>query len=254
LKLLFEIEEKTMAKMKRGALAASTLLLVAIIASACNQPYSQAPVVTNTPIDQDSLFATPLGNSTQMTDVERFATGTAAALLTGTPVPGSITNTPAGVTPQTATQTSTPLVVINPTTTPTATLAVSGPTSTLLPAGSRPATWTLQKEEFPFCIARRFDVNPETLLKDSGLVSPDIYYAGDVMRISQNLNDRWPVESLGPRALRNHPGTYTVTGNADTTVYGVACKFGDVLPEQIAQTNGISVSATFSIGKTLNIP
>jgi len=242
-----------MARIKRGALVASTLLLVAIITSACNQPYSQAPAVTNTPIDQNSLFATPLGNSTQMSDVERFATGTALA-LTGTPVPGSITNTPVGVTPQGVTATSTPIVVINPTITPTATLAVTGPTSTLLPSGSRPLTWTLQKEEFPYCIARRYGVDPEALLDASGLTSPDIYYAGLVLRIPQDPKDYWIEAALGSRALRNHPGSYTVTGNADTTVYGVACKYGDILPDQIAQANSISVASSLSVGQQLNIP
>ena len=240
-----------MARMKRGALVASTLMLVAIIASACNQPYSQAPVVTNTPIDQNSLFATPLGRSTQMTDVERFATGT-ALVLTGSPAPAPVTLTPGGVTPQAATLTSTPLVVVNPTVTPTATLAVSGPTLTPLPAGSRPPTWTLQKGEFPYCIARRFDVNPKALLDASGLTSPDIYYAGYVLTIPQS--SFWPVDTLGSRALRSHPDTYKVTGDEDTTVYGVACKYGDVLPEQIAQNNGISVSAALSIGQQLKIP
>jgi hypothetical protein len=95
-----------MASMKRGVMIASILMLITITTSACKTPYSQAPVVTNTPINQNSLFATPLGQPTQMSDVMKFATGTALA-LTGTPVPGVATNTPVGVTPQVATKTAT---------------------------------------------------------------------------------------------------------------------------------------------------
>jgi len=49
-----------MASLKRGALVASTLMLIAVVISACNQPYSQQTSVTNTPIDPDSLFGSPI--------------------------------------------------------------------------------------------------------------------------------------------------------------------------------------------------
>jgi hypothetical protein len=65
----------------------------------------------------------------------------------------------------------------------------------------------------------------------------------------------WSVADLGPRSLRTHPGTYVVTGNADNTVYGVACKFGDVTPESIVSANsGLSLGSTLSVGQSLNIP
>ena len=235
-----------MATMKRGALVASILMLVAIIASACNQPYSQPPAVTNTPIDPNSLFATPLG----MTAVQSFATQTALA-LTGTPAPALLTETPGGAL-QTATITPTSLVVI-PTTTATATLAVSGtqPSGTLptsAPVGSRPSTYALQKGEFPYCIARRFDVNPEELLTLNGLTRGDVYYPNFTLKIPQTGNPFPP-----PRALRTHPTTYTVA-SAGETVYGVACRFGDVDPSAIAQANGISVSSVLTAGQQLSIP
>src|SRR5829696_3324041 len=115
-----------MASMKRGALVASILMLVAIIASACNQPYSQQPSVTNTPINPNSLFATPLGQPTNMTDVQNFATGTALAIQNGTPVIGAMTATPMAGTAQSGT---------NPTITPTSIIslptgAVVTPTAT----------------------------------------------------------------------------------------------------------------------------
>src|SRR5215211_4118677 len=137
-----------MASMKRGAIVASILTLVVLVTSACKTPYSTAPAVTNTPIDQNSLFATPLGQTPSMSDVEVFGTGTALA-LTGTPLVGISTQTssvPIDATSQNLTAsvvslTPTPLVSINPTS--TATLAVSGtqsgPLPTSVPVGSRPS-------------------------------------------------------------------------------------------------------------------
>jgi LysM repeat protein len=244
-----------MASIKRGAMVASMLMLVSIIASACNQPYSQPPSVTNTPINPDSLFATPIGGPTNMNDVQNFATGTSLA-LTGTSAPALVTQTLPVGTPQAATITPTSLVVINPTTTATATLAVSGTQSsstqpggtlpTSVPVGSRPSTYLLQKGEFPYCIARRFDVNPQELLTLNGLVNGDIYYPNLTLKIPQTGS--FPP----PRALKPHPTTYTAT--AGQTVYGVACVFGDVYPSAIAQANNISESAILTASQSLSIP
>ena len=235
-----------MPSIKRGAMVASILALVSIIATACNQPYSQPPSVTNTPINPNSLFAS--GTPGNMTDVQQFATQTSLA-LTGTTTPVLITETPTAGVPQTVTETPT----LNPTSTVTATLAVSGtqPSGTLptsAPVGSRPSTYTLQKGEFPYCIARRFDVNPQELLTLNGLVNGDIYYPNLTLKIPQSGNPFPP-----PRALKPHPATYTVAAS-NQTVAGVACLFGDVYPSAIAQANGISESSAVTVGQVLNIP
>lgn len=237
-----------MASIKRGAVIASILLLVAITTSACDLRYSTPPAATNTPISQN-LFSTPMGQTPSMSDVELFGTGTALA-LTGSPVPGAATNTPVGITPQAATNTPTPLVGLpnNPTATPTATLAVSGPTATLIPSGSRPTTYTLQTGEYPYCIARRFNVDPGELLSLNGLVDSPTLYAGLVLTIPQTGNP-FPDK----RMWHNHPDTYTVD-SASETVYGVACYYGDIDPALIAQTNGISVNASLTVGQQLRIP
>lgn len=241
-----------MASIKRGAMVASILMLVSIIVSACNQPYSQPPSVTNTPINPESLFATPIGGPTNMTDVQNFATGTSLA-LTGTPASALVTQTPLGGTPQNVTETPTPLVALTLNATSTATLAVSGtqPSGTLptsAPVGSRPSTYALQKGEFPYCLARRFDVNPEELLSLNGLTRGDIYYPNLTLKIPQTGNP-FP----GTRALRTHPTTYTVASAGDT-LYGVACVFGDVDPAAIASANNISVSSSLTAGQQLSIP
>jgi LysM repeat protein len=235
-----------MARIKRGSMVASMLMLVVIVTSACNQPYSQQPSVTNTPIDT-SLFATPLTGATQMTDVEIFATGTQAALQTTTPA--TAISTVIGGTPQ-ASATSTPIVGITSpaNNTSTATLAVSGTLSTALPAGPRPATYTLQNGEFVFCIARRFNVDPDETLALNGLFDSQTVYPGLVLKIPQS-GKAFP----GNRMLKTHPATYTVA-SSNETIYGVACEFGDIDPSAIAQANGLSVGAALTSGQQLSIP
>jgi LysM repeat protein len=239
-----------MASMKRGAVVASTLMLIAVIASACNQPYSQAPSVTNTPINPTSLFTTPGTPDITMSDIANFGTQTALA-QTGTPQTVATQTLSVGVTPQDLSATPTPLVSNNPAFTSTSTLAVSGtssgPLPTSAPVGTRPTEYPLHKGEFPYCLARRFDVDPDALLSLNGLSSGNIYYPNRTLKIPQSGS--FP----GTRALRNHPATYTVS-SSEETVYGVACLFGDVDPAAIAAANNISADAALTAGKQLSIP
>ena len=233
-----------MARISRGTTVASILMLVVIITSACNQPYSQQPSVTNTPIDT-SLFASPIGQTPaiSMSDVANFGTQTALAQTT---TPGTPVSTAVGATAQ-ASATATPNIAITPQATITATQAVSGALPTSAPVGSRPSTYTLQRGEFPYCIARRFDVNPEELLSLNSLSDGSIYYPNLSLRIPQSGS--FP----GTRALRSHPATYTVAAS-DETVHSVACVFGDVDPAAIAQANGLSTSSALTAGQQLSIP
>lgn len=233
-----------MSRTKRGLTIASTLLLVAILVSACEQPYSTAPAVTNTPIDPNSFFSTPIPSQpSNMQDVENITTQTAIAAIVS-PTPGGATAAPLTG----ATATSTPIINLPA----TATQAVSVvPTSTSVPSGSRPSTYTLKNGEFPYCIARRFNVDPDQLLSLSGLTSAqaDSLSAGTVLTIPQSGS--FP----GDRSWHDHPATFTVGVTYDTnTVYGVACYYGDIEPSTIATQNGISVDATLTAGQTLNIP
>ena len=237
-----------MAGMKRGIMIASTLILVSLTLSACNKPYSQAAAATFTPVPQSNLFASP--QPTNMGDVQAFATGSAVAQLTTSPgAPAASTATLApGVTPLAVTATNTPAVIVNPTSTATLAVVPNAPSATAIPAGVHPASYTLQNGEFVYCIARRFNVDPDEILALNGIADSQTIYPGLTIKLPQTGNP-FP----GNRMLRNHPATYTVAGS-DETVYSVACAFGDVDPALIAQNNSISVGAALTPGQTLNIP
>jgi LysM repeat protein len=270
---------ETMSQKQRGLFVVAILLIGAILISSCTFSLSQAPAQTPTLIPT-GLFVSPYPSGENPMDViQQFARETAAAQTViasggtpGTPVPVASTI----ITPQTG-GTPTPSNNVTPTnvvvacTPPPACPAgqtlicgsgscpggcgqICSPiTLTFTPvtpgaAGVKPSSYTLQKGEFPYCIARRFNVNPDELLSLNGIVDGGIYMPGYTLRIPQT-NNPFPAA----RALQPHPVTYTVS-SSDETVYGVACRYGDVEPSAIAQANGISISSPLSAGQQLKIP
>ncbi len=254
---------------KNSVRLASILVLVTVLVSACTQSYSQLPATTSTPIST-SPFVSPFPTGQDpMQIVADLGTAsaiakTAEALGTVLPseTPGGPTDTPSApggtaITPETGiTATSeTPIAVISVTPAP-ATVVVGGSTPTpqttvVVPtiAGGVPATYTLQEGEFPYCIARRYDLDPNQLLALNGIVDGNLFVPGFTLQLPQNSS--WPGTD---RALNPHPDTYTVTGSGDTTIYGVACHYGDIFPEQIAQANNLPLTATLTVGQQLTIP
>ena len=111
-----------------------------------------------------------------------------------------------------------------------------------------PNSYTLKKGEFPFCLARRFNISVAALLGANGLTVNSVVSPGQTLTIPQNA----AVFNNGPRALSPHPTEYTaVSGD---TFYSIACKFGDVYPEEIALANSKGENYTPKVGEKLQIP
>jgi len=108
--------------------------------------------------------------------------------------------------------------------------------------------YTLHAGEYPYCIARRLNIDPQELLTLNGLVGTPTFSSGMILQIPQSAK-AFP----GERQLRAHPRSYTVTTSTET-LYTIACQFGDLTPESIVQANQISVDVTLSVGQALNIP
>jgi len=126
---------------------------------------------------------------------------------------------------------------------------VATTTLMILPiSGINPRTYVMHRGEFPYCIARRFNVHPAELLTTNGLTDGQGLSQGATLSIPQN-GSHFP----GNRALQSHPTTYTVV-SSNETLYSVACQFGDVDPAAIAYMNGISIDTTLSTGQQLQIP
>jgi LysM repeat protein len=183
----------------------------------------------------NATAGTPLAPTTAVTDTPTLGSGTFI-----TPLSGS----------------STPAVVVTTTPAPTTVVSVNGtvyPATVVAPPvpGNAPGTYTLQQGEFPYCIARRYNLNPEELLRLNNLRDWNAQYLspGLTLQLPQT-GDPFP----DVRALHNHPDTYTVSGNNDTTLFGVACYYGDIDPATIAQANNLSLDTNLTIGQQLTIP
>jgi LysM repeat protein len=129
-----------------------------------------------------------------------------------------------------------------PGTTPVNTPVVIVPTAT----PGRPSTYTIHAGEIPYCIARRFDVNPGDLLSLNGLS------AGEILQPDQTLQIPQTGSFPGNRMLYSHPAQFTVAVN--DTIYSIACHFGDVDPTSIAAANNLSLTSPLTTGQILNIP
>jgi len=190
------------------------LAIFSMILSGCNRPASKGPMDM-----QEEQMTTPIIINTNsslpatQTDVAKYVS--TATLL------------PAGQT------------VVPPTSTPEPTEVV------LIPTITAPEEYTVQAGETIFCLARRFDVDPDDILSVNN--SSGSLYPGDVLNIPQN--SEWPGES---RVLNPHPDTYTV--EAGDTVYSIACFYGDVSPEAIIAVNQLEEPYELTAGQTLSIP
>jgi LysM repeat protein len=217
--------------------------LVLITASAaCVKPASKAPSSAVTATPAQGTFPVP-GTSDVMGQLESFATQTAIALSGGVP---ASTQAPDVNAPTSEAPAATPTPgAAQATEAPAAAQATQAPYPTLTPG--IPKNYTLQKGEFIYCIARRFNVDPGELLSINGLGQNSIVYAGLSLKIPQT-GHKFP----DGRQLKSHPTTYSV--DAGDTIYSIACYFGDVDPNEIILANGLKSPYKLSAGQELYIP
>ena len=211
------------------------LVLVGLFAvglTSCKLPASKGP--------QSNSDGFPVPGGSDQTpggiDVSSFATQTAQA------APPGVVNTAAAPSTNPPTSSS-----------PQATSVPASPEPTAAPIvyvtatpGGPPATYTLETGEFPFCIARRFNVSIDELLSINGLTINSATSPGQVLKIPQDGNP-----FIGARSLHDHPGTYKI--QSGDTLNIIACYFGDVSPDMIYLQNNLH-STDLPAGEVLIIP
>ncbi|MDY6873831.1 MAG: LysM peptidoglycan-binding domain-containing protein [Chloroflexota bacterium] len=190
------------------------VVLLALVLTGCKMPASKAPAT-----ETEQAMTTPIRLQTNSPE-EKTQTAVSKGL--------SSTATTIALAP-TATNTPEPTEVI------------------IIPTVTRPAEYTVQEGEFPYCIARRFNLNPADLISVNGLGEGEIVSPGTTLQIPQTGS--WTGEG---RVRNPHPDTYTVS--AGDTVYSIACFYGDVSPEAIIAVNNLEEPYTLTAGQTLDIP
>lgn len=226
--------------MSRKIILMIALALAAmLVLSACEQSASGVLPPTWTvgaPLSLDTPTGMPLvsqyGTQTAWAN-ETAQAGQGISLATETPTPDETEVASGTVVPPTGAATTAATNTV-----PAVIVATSTP--------GRPATYTLQQGEYPYCIARRFNVDPKDLLTLNNIVDGGVYQPGMQLKIPQTGS--FP----GDRALRPHPAQYTV--KVDDTIYRVACYYGDLDPTQIAAANALTAPYTLTTGQVLNIP
>jgi LysM repeat protein len=206
------------------------VILIALTLAACERSASTPP-----PTDGNA-FPTLEGTQNPMDELGAFATQTAAAQVPE----GEAETQPDGEVP----------TQVPPTEEPQPEEGGQEAQTTSVPPKDYPVpdSYTLQKGEFPFCIARRFNISPGALLAANSLTSSSVTYAGQTLTIPKNAG----AFDAGARALKSHPDTYTI--QAGDTVYSVACLYGNVDPRAIEEANGLNGAYTLQVGNSLQIP
>ncbi len=110
-----------------------------------------------------------------------------------------------------------------------------------------PDVYYLHKGEFPWCLARRYNIDPRQLMSFNGFFQGQVFYAGQPVYFPWN-----PFPFPGQRALRPHPDTHTVWHRE--TIYSIACYYGDIDPIELASLNGIIAPYRLTAGQVLLLP
>ncbi len=208
----------------------------ALLLAGCRLSASTPPPVTETP---DSAMSTLEAELAIIATQTAVAGGGAETAPTQPPETEPTSVSPTEAVPPTSPETT------EPTSPPPPPSPTPAPVSTATPG--IPQTYQLQKGEFPFCIARRYNVNQTELLNLNGLGSGSVLPVGYTLKIPQTGNTFY-----GQRALVDHPANYTVV--AGDTIYTIACKFGSADPNAIIEANSLKSPYTLSAGQVLYIP
>ncbi|MGQ9833938.1 MAG: LysM peptidoglycan-binding domain-containing protein [Candidatus Villigracilaceae bacterium] len=245
--------------MKHKTFYLFVIFTILLALSGCRMPYSAVPEATPTEIIINEELFPPALPATEdpMAMIGSLATASAMAMMQTAETESAMQPAEQIKTPMSGEFVITVAVDSNmnqPTSTLPVLITLAPTMSANLPAvstpvpGSLPYTYTLRGGEFPYCIARRFNVNPDELLTINNLADGTIYMPGLTLKIPQSGNP-FPAN----RALRPHPATYTTTSSGET-FYSIACLYGDVDPTAIAAANRMSPESTLQVGTTIRIP
>jgi LysM repeat protein len=219
------------------------VLALALSLPACQRSASKVPTATAanvpfpTPLPGNALQNVLSGTQTAQAALTKPA-ATSAPVATKTAAENAPTATPAPAIPIVPAASATAEAVVAATEAPAATTSFKT---------VKPEKYTLQKGEFPFCIARRFNVNVRDLLSLNGLSMSSKPAVGTTLKIP--TSGSW---ADGSRSLISHPATYTV--KSGDTIYSIGCAYGDVDPDAIIAANNLKSPYSLSAGKTLSIP
>jgi LysM repeat protein len=217
------------------------LLVIGLGLSACNRPITSVKKGSATPVPPtlDELSQT-------RTSIAGPIMATLTAANTN-PLPGAQQTAQTALSTQATTAPTSQVVTVAPASPVVKVPATKQKPVSVQQMAALPEFYKLHRGEFPFCLARRFNIDPRQLMCVNGFWPGQVFYAGQVIVFPAN-----PQPYMGRRALWPHPVNYKV--RPGDTIYTIACLFGDVDPINLAQVNGLAAPYRLRVGQTLNIP
>lgn len=113
-------------------------------------------------------------------------------------------------------------------------------------------TYTLQQGEDVVCLGRRFGISVSQLLTLNQLEDVNAAGAGSVITLPKNAQQWKSTDGYGNVILQRHPAYYVV--QSGDTMFSIACAFGNVRPEAIAEGNDMKLGEALQPGTQIYIP
>jgi len=134
--------------------------------------------------------------------------------------------------------------------------AVATPAPETAPSGSAgvPGTYTVQRGDWFYAIARKFGISVAALQAANPSVDPNFVYPGQVLNIPGGTTSEQPVPTLstsGSSSGTSSSGSYTV--QQGDTLYSIAVRFGKTVYD-LQMANHLSNPNAVYPGQTLVIP
>jgi hypothetical protein len=240
------------------------VLLLSLILIGCNRPVPTARRSSATSVPQT---LEPLAMTRTSLAAQIIATLTAvqetpgATAISTSETPALQATTAEATASQAAPQTTpspTTQVVTSVPASPVASASAKPPVITAAPSTqvpyqpasasiSIPEVYYLHRGEFPWCLGRRFNIDPRQIMWFNRFFYGQRFFVGQPVFLPQN-----PQPFPGRRALRSHPATHRV--GYGETIYTIACFYGDIDPLILADINGLSAPYRLNPGQVLTLP
>ncbi len=216
------------------------VLIVSLTLTGCQRSASKAPITTPAPTE-DMPFPLPTENAIKNLASQPVPINPTAAAPAQTQ-PAAPAASPTSALP--------PLVLPTSTAIPQVVVPTAAPTFAVIPTATPglPATYALHAGEWPYCIARRFNVDRAEFLAVNNLTENSRPAEGTMLKIPAGTAG-W---TSGSRMLVEHPAVYTV--KPGDTIYSIACDFGDADPNAIIAANHLTDPFTLTSGSTIQVP
>ena len=122
--------------------------------------------------------------------------------------------------------------------------SVPGAVSTPVVSSAIPGTYTVQRGEWIYSIARKFGITPQALVAANPGINPNLLYPGQVLRIPGGG---------GGTPVPPSPGGKTYTVQRGDTLFSIAVRFGTTV-FALQQANNIANPNFIYPGQVLTIP